>query len=204
VKNVGIDIDGVVADFNRALAVEMGVSPTHAHPDQWDWPRKVAPDLIVDRVWAHVTNRAEWWFDHIKPYAEAVSHPFLRDLHYLSEEANLYFITARPQVPGMKKWTEMWLRLYLKLTTPSLIIAQDKGLVAQGIGLTHFLDDNADNCTSVAEQTAGRCATFIIHRPYNAEYEHRHVKRIHTLADFTSAIGPLTYISDRAVEVRLR
>jgi uncharacterized HAD superfamily protein len=189
VKNIGIDIDGVVADFNAALAHELGYQPVHRHPDRWDWPQALRPDHPVDAVWERITNNAEWWCKSISPYAEAAEWPLIHTLKLYQETGNLYFITSRPQVADMKMWTEQWLKMYLRLHNPTVILAADKGLVAAGIGLTHFLDDNADNCTSVAEQTAGRCATFILHRPYNAGYEHRHVARIHTLNEFRHAIG---------------
>jgi len=188
VNNVGFDIDGVVANFNRSMAEEMGYYPVHLHPDRWDWPRAVAAGATVDRVWNHITNNAAWWFDNIRPYSEALTRSFMRDLSDIGESANLYFITSRPQVPLMKYYTELWLREHLHVRNPTVIIAQDKGDVAAGIGITHFVDDNTDNCKSVADGTHGLCKTFILHRPYNAEFKYSDVKRIHTLTEFTDAV----------------
>jgi hypothetical protein len=188
VNNVGFDIDGVLADFNRALAIDLGYSPVHAHPDRWDWPHTVATDPIVDRVWNHITEHAAWWYVHVKPYAEATTRDFLRHLSKIGESANLYFITSRPQVTGMKYYTEQWIAKYLGVSNPTVILAQDKGDVAAGIGITHFVDDNTDNCKSVADGTHGLCKTFILHRPYNAEFKYSDVKRIHTLTEFTDAV----------------
>jgi hypothetical protein len=188
VNNVGFDIDGVVANFNRAMANDLGYSPVHIHPDRWDWPRTVATDLIVDRVWNHITEHAAWWFEHVKPYAETMTRNFLHDLSDIGESANLYFITSRPQVPNMKYYTELWLREHLKVRNPTVVLAQNKGAAAYGIGLTHFVDDNSENCEQVGETMKGRCHTCIIHRPYNAEFKHEHVKRIHTLTEFTDAV----------------
>lgn len=187
-NNVGFDIDGVVADFNRAMADALGYNPVHIHPDRWDWPRSVAADATVERVWGHITTHAAWWYQNIPPYSEAATSTFKRDLHKIEDEMNLYFITSRPQVPGMKYYTELWLKERLKVRNPTVIVAADKGLVAAGIGLTHFVDDNADNCEAVAGAIGGRCHIYIPHRPYNSSFENKYVKRIHTLAEFTGAV----------------
>jgi uncharacterized HAD superfamily protein len=138
--------------------------------------------------WRRISEYPHWW-ETIDAYTEAKTRKY--DIENLSSDANLYFITSRPQVPDMKMVTECWLSSKMGITNPTVILALDKGQVAKGIGLTHFIDDNSDNCDSVAAATEGRCAVYLLARPYNSAYTNPNVKRVTTLSEFVGeAKGP--------------
>ena len=115
---LGIDIDGVLADFNagyieRCISVcEKDLFP----PRPFDIPIWNYPELFgytneeVAKVWRSIETDKNFWLN-LEPYWDAMT--ILERLRHLDDAGHdLYFITSRLGVMA-KKQTEGW--IYIKL-----------------------------------------------------------------------------------------
>jgi 5'(3')-deoxyribonucleotidase len=179
-KIIGVDIDGVLADFNKGFReVLKTVSGRdlfngEVWPPCWDWPTHYGytPEEIA-AAWQAVATNPTFWssLDH---YEDA--RPMLKALvaQVREEDAEVYFITSRYESKGLHGQSLMWLlRKSLgflrpgEAVLPTVVIARgNKGLLAQGLGLTHFVDDKPENCVSVALANP-RCVVVLLRRSYN-------------------------------------
>ena len=169
---LGIDIDGVLANFTDAytelLFKESGV---RLPPASDEWPTEWQCDRVDgitakhrSAAWDHI-NSTDWQARHlpIKGALQAIQR-----LNIISATGNsVYFITSRGG--DMAKFhTETWLRFHGSVL-PTVLIANRKGPVAAGLELDVFVDDKLQNIDEVREATCGECFTrcYLIDRPYN-------------------------------------
>lgn len=169
---IGIDIDGVLADFVSAFR-----ELVHQHTEvRMPPPSDTWPDVWDFHYAAGVTKEQSniLWNDHIKP------GPFLAALHaypgavealmfldQLSREGNdIYFVTSRAGDMA-KFYTEQWLNWH-GYSRPTVIIAPDnsKGDLAAALKLEVFIDDKPENCVDV-KNAKPSCRTYLIDKPYN-------------------------------------
>lgn len=171
---IGVDVDGVLADFNRGLR-EMLIRTTG---------RKLIPEGEEPSCWNYATeqygytkeeDRATWraiiedraFWGHLDCCSDA---PWILAALGTARQAGaeVYFITARPGATA-KVQTETWLERVMGFPAPTVLIARgDKGFIAHGLGLTHFIDDRPDNNFSVrVTRKPGECRIFMPLRAYN-------------------------------------
>lgn len=193
---LGIDVDGVICDFNSAYIDKViAVTGRDLFPPRpfdipcWNYPESYGyTEAEVADVWNHIKADPLFWY-RLPEYPETMAA-----LHYLAErvmrhEDDLYFITARPGVQA-KAQTEDWLRAHLPaFVTPTVLITSHKGLAAQTLGLDVYIDDRWENALSVASchwsgQAPG-CQSLLLDRPWN-----RHAnERAHDVRRVTSVVG---------------
>lgn len=168
---IGLDIDGVLADFNtpfvQILEEESGrklpaVSETFPHT--WHYPAAlgISPE-VEKKCWDRVKASPDFWRT-IPAYDEA--EPFLRDLaqtYAMSDE--IYFITTRVGAQ-VKQQTEEWLIENGFDFNVTVLVTASKGPVAKALKLTHFIDDKNENCLSVAAESPFTKA-YMLARPWN-------------------------------------
>lgn len=171
---VGCDVDGVLADFNTAYRQRLiDVTGRELLPPFVDGHEPSVWNYATDeygytkeednRVWKAIKSDPHFWgdLDHYPVTALALLLT-LRDLE------NVYFITTRPGL-RVKKQTEQWL-MSRWITNPTVLIAgnaEDKGRLAAGLHLTHFIDDRPENCLAVKMQSPNTEVYLFEHR-YNA------------------------------------
>lgn len=148
---IGIDLDGVLADFvegfcdlaHRELNKE--VSRT---PDCWEWADQFLTKDDQKVLWDHIKSTPGWWgtLDPVDKTAET----FRTLKKWTNLDYDLYAITTRPGL-GVQFVTAQWILFEFDIPIPVIITrnAEDKGQVAAALRLTHFVDDNVDNCTAV-------------------------------------------------------
>lgn len=174
---IGIDVDGVLADFvkgfNRLLVEVTGrdLLGKHYVPTVWDWPTAAGytPEEIAATTEEVRYTKAFWLC--LDPYRD-VGNAVQR---LLTSGHDVYFITNRYGRTA-KAQTEVWLdaQTYGHRTPPTVLVTPYKGLACQALGVTHYLDDNEDNCL---EATVAGARTFICDRPCNRSFSHRDVER---------------------------
>jgi beta-phosphoglucomutase-like phosphatase (HAD superfamily) len=163
---VGIDMDGVLADFGEAFRrIEhdlFGVEDPVPEPESVDAEESPSPDANAaaalatarerDRrqqaVWARIRATENFWTTLKPTHPEAV-----RRLHalMLQHRWEVFFITQRPRTAGetVQRQTQYWL-VRQGFDLPSvLVIAGSRGAAAGALRLTHHLDDSPRNCLDV-------------------------------------------------------
>ena len=142
---LGIDVDGVVADFRtafRAIAErELGIAPD-------DIEKELSkPD--VERLWRNVSAASNWWLD-----VPAYEPDQIERLYAQARRARweVFFMTSRPPSAGdsVQLQTQVWLERYgfylpSVLTTPS----GARGELARALRLDLALDDRMVNCLEI-------------------------------------------------------
>lgn len=164
----GIDIDGVLADFVTALN-DLAFRVTGKHlqnpPLTWNYQREpggLTPEE-ESKLWGMVQSSGFW--QRIRPLASMVEFGRLRKLEFYHP---LYFITTRGG--DYAKWeTEEWLRGQ-DFHNPTVLISPNKGPVARGLGLTHFLDDKPENCLDVWKESP-ETKVYLLDATYNQHPE---------------------------------
>lgn len=166
---IGLDIDGVLADFNtsfiRLIREVTGVqlpSPSDDYPDRWNYTKNVLSREQEDKVWKKIKTTKFWVTLDPLPDCGTV----LRQLH--GGEHEVYFITTRPGTRA-KWWTEGWL-FEQGCALPTVLIADtsdSKGRLARGLGLDVFIDDRPSNCIEVHLAMPDHCDVYLVDRPYN-------------------------------------
>jgi uncharacterized HAD superfamily protein len=182
---VGLDIDGVLADFISPFLRFMGEYTGHGPID----PESVADlsfanhpfltDQIVAECIMRVSNDPRFW-QQLAPLANAEQWKLLDDL---SRQERLVFVTHRYERESysIHEVTCDWLRQH-GIGRPTVYFTQTyKSELIGKLGVELFVDDRHENCSEVAENTGA--VVLMPHRPYNRSFHHPRVQRIQDLAE---------------------
>lgn len=177
---VGLDIDGVVADFLTPFLLRLeqriGKGPIPADSLR-SVDFSVHPVLTEEAVkeCAEAVRRDPAFWDGLD---SLLSGEQWRRLEHLSRLGQLSFITHRT---GHESWdihavTAEWCRRH-GITDPDVhLVEKEKSVVVEKLGVVLFIDDNYENCRDVAERTDAR--VLMPHHPYNRSFSHPGVTRI--------------------------
>ena len=159
---IGLDIDGVLADFTHAwnqLYPEIS-----ATPNSWYLDRKVGRRFEEMRS----NGTLDDFYLNIKPLITPEELPF---------EPHCY-ITSRPVA---KEITEQWLDKYgfPARKVISIEVATSKVQVAKETGITVFIDDSFEN---FVELNNNGIFTYLYSAPWNIRYDVGHM-RLNSLKD---------------------
>ena len=140
---VGIDVDGVLADFRTAFhalsARELGKADGEAELSK--------PD--IERLWKAVGRAANWWVDLPAYEPEQIAR-----LYELSRKGRweVFFMTSRPASGGdaVQLQTQVWLERHGFLL-PSVLTAPAgaRGELARALRIDLILDDYLVNCMEI-------------------------------------------------------
>jgi hypothetical protein len=188
---VGLDIDGVLADFLSPFLriVEERVGNGPIDPKSITDPSFINhPFLsteIVSECMVDVAKNANFWRD----LAPLPSPEQWKALDALSRKDRLVFVTHRyePETCDIAQITSDWLKKH-GLSNPLVYFTQSyKSELITKLNIELFVDDRHENCQDVAENTAA--VVLMPHRPYNQSFSHPKVQRIHDLDELFSYIG---------------
>lgn len=185
---LGLDIDGVVADFLgpflRFVEKKTGCAPiapdTITDLSYKDHP--VLTEAVMGECLAALALETNFW-SGLEPL---VAPEEWRVLDALSRDGRLVFITHRMEreCSDIRRVTSDWLRRH-GVGNPVVHCTQTyKSELVERLGVTLFVDDRHENCQDVAEKTGA--LVFMPHRRYNQSFEHPRVRRIRTLNDLAA------------------
>ena len=192
---LGVDLDGVVADFRtafRALAErELGIAATDAERD--------LSKADVERLWRRVGESVNWWLD-----VPAYEPDQIPRLYALARESRweIFFMTSRPPSAGdtVQLQSQVWLErhgFYLPsvLTVPAGL----RGDLARSLRLDLALDDRPVNCFEIISASPSKALLVLRDvEPAVAESaEARGVGVVASLVDALDAVERLNQLVSR-------
>lgn len=182
---IGIDVDGVLADFNRAFidyiprVTGRDLFPTGYVPTTWNYPEALGyTGAEVSKVWEGIKADDSFW-RFLPAYPDTV-----RMLSFLAATTHdIYFITNRPGRTA-KTQTERWLQIHGFDRPPTVLISSHKGDCAFALLLDLYLDDRDENCLEVFEESDTN--GYMLAQPWNTKYPR--IPRLDALTDFIGII----------------
>lgn len=194
---LGIDVDGVLADFNTAFIDRViAVTGRDLFPPRpfdiptWNYPEHYGYTADeTTTIWESIKADDAFWA-LLPEYAD--TRDLLERLWSMRWDHDIYFITARPGVQA-KQQTEHWLH-HGGYDNPTVLITSHKGLAAQTLGLHAYVDDRWENALDAAgvhwKGEAPKTRSFLLTRPWNAANDcaGTAVTRVHSVAAFLDAV----------------
>jgi hypothetical protein len=173
---LAFDLDGTVADMQRALAREacelfpeldpatlprsFSGEPQNAGAAAGESaPAEPSADALSPRqmkeVWRTVRSRTNWWetLEEIEPGALARLYALVQQRKW-----EVLFITSRPETEGdtAQLQTHRWLAK-CGFQTPSVFVVHgSRGKIATALALDVVVDDRPENCLDVAIDSTAR------------------------------------------------
>lgn len=157
-KKVGLDIDGVLADFTGHLLKKIGY-PKHI-PIHWN-------DPLIRAGFDEHKKDEQFWLD-IPPLVSRDDIPF---------EVHCYITARSISKEVTQAWLDKW--HFPKATIHSIGVGESKVEIARNAGMDIFVDDSWQNFVELNK--AGIC-TFLYTAPYNERYDVGY-KRINSLKE---------------------
>ncbi len=179
---LGIDIDGVLADFNQAYRRKLiqasgrDLIPEGEEPPVWNYAPHYGYTVQEDeKAWQLIKEDKTFW-QYLQPLPGAPT--FIEWLWRLQQDNwsfghshEVYFLTNRPGIHA-KRQSENWLATHgMGAVPPTVLITRgSKGQLAKSLGLTHLIDDRVENVYDVI-CAAPACKTYMRRARYNEEKE---------------------------------
>jgi hypothetical protein len=172
---IGIDVDGVLADFRTRFHETSRASLGHdIEPLRDSRDTQPLPPDEVKRVWETVARTHNWWMT-LKPYE---SDQIAR-LYSLSRDAGweIFFLTNRPASAGdsVQFQTQSWIERHGFYMPSVLTIPGSRGEVANGLRLHLAVDDLLLNCIEVV--SASTAKALLLQRRGDAAVESHALQR---------------------------
>lgn len=165
---IGVDMDGVVADFVGAFSRLSAAM--HAKPlppaTRWDWWDDALTPEEFDKSWQWIRQNPQFW-ETLHPTQDFILAGRQVILESHSQKDDVYFITSR-HGHGVQYHTTEWLIRH-GIPRPHVIMAPDavaKARVAKALGLDVFVDDKPENVTAVAPHVP---VTRLFSQPWNQD-----------------------------------
>lgn len=195
---IGVDLDGVVADFSYKFSTvlrklygdHLPLVTKESKVSHWEWDMWY-PELNREqymKAWEHVCNNEYGFWEDIP----LVDEPEWKNFLTLNEYANLdvYFITARAKVPGksVAQQSQLWLDRNGWIN-PQVIVTTEKEHFIKMLNIKYFIDDRKENCESVKLYNPN-CNVYVYDALHNRGLEDFKlgIKRVHTLGEFVTDI----------------
>lgn len=191
---IGVDVDGVLADFRSSFHVAAVRALRREVPNPNDSPQSVGPLAPQDvrRVWDYIGKTQNWWMD-VEPYEpEQIAR-----LYSLTRAAGweVFFLTKRPPSAGdsVQFQTQWWIERFGFYLPAVLTVPGSRGDIANGLRLDLVLDDQLINCVEVVSATPTK-ALLMQRTPDKAARDQaidRGIGVVSTLAEAVSIIERL-------------
>jgi hypothetical protein len=192
---IGIDCDGVLANFIKAFADEAnhiwpGRVPKGYVQTRWDDIAGLTSDEI-DQVWKRARATENWW---MKLDAYSANVAALMTFLYATKGHDIYIVTSRVPTAGASVafQTDVWLRACGVFPHSNYLAVlpvehwHDKRHIYKHGGFDFSIDDKGETvaaCDTLEEHTA-----FLLDQPWNQEF--RPKNRVTDMKKFFNAIAP--------------
>ncbi len=158
---IGIDVDGVLADFRTAFRLASTSSLGRDIGEQTD--PKTSESLgqkDVARVWEQIARTSNWWMT-LRPYEPDQ----VERLYRLTRAAGweVFFLTNRPASAGdtVQFQTQWWIERHGFYLPAVLTVPGSRGEVANGLRLDLVIDDLILNCVEVVSASTAKAVLLL-------------------------------------------
>ena len=158
---IGVDIDGVLADFRDAFH-RAAQKSLHRDVREVDDPKssEQLDDRDVRRVWDYISRTTNWWMD-LQPYEpDQVGR-----LYDLTRAASweVVFVTNRPASAGdsVQFQTQWWLERQGFYLPAVVTVPGSRGELANALRLDILIDDLLRNCIDVVTGSAAKAMLML-------------------------------------------
>lgn len=158
---IGIDVDGVLADFRTAFHATSREALGRQVPEVFDpvaTPALAQQD--VRRVWETVGRTHNWW-TRLPPYEPAR----IARLYELTRASGweVFFLTNRPPSAGdsVQYQTQWWIEQHGFYLPAVLTVPGSRGEVANGLRLNLIVDDLLLNCIEVVGASTAKALLML-------------------------------------------
>jgi hypothetical protein len=193
---IGIDVDGVIADFRTAFhaAAVRCLRRDVADSDDLETVGPLSPD-DVRKVWDYIARTQNWWMD-----VPAYEPDQIARLYSLTRAVGweVFFMTKRPPSAGdsVQFQTQWWIERFGFYLPAVLTVPGSRGDIANGLRLDMIIDDQVLNCVEVISASPTK-ALLMLRSSDAAAREHASNRGIGVVSTLAEAITVL----DRVQEV---
>ena len=194
---IGVDCDGVLADFNTAfIAYTIKVTGVDKFPKRpfdittWNYPESYGYTAKqMSAVWDCIKQDHIFWATLPRFEDSNESCDLLRDItNFLA--GDIYIITNRSKGLHPKRQTEIWLAK-ARFEGATVLITADKAGAARVLELDAYIDDKWENCDAVSKTVYRgiKVRTFMLDRPWNRQPEPKGVTRVSSVRSMLEQLG---------------
>jgi len=196
IKKIGIDLDGVVADFYKGYTklatqkfgnhVEVLCSIKHRERfSTWKLEKIMNLEKFQAEEMIESINNFPMFYETLELLYPESWQKLISEFSN-REDYEITFITSRKnsESVSVREVTKRWLQIQ-GWQNPSVVVTDEKVLFCKVLGIQKFVDDTLKNCLDVHTHCQEACEVFILDYPHNRDHQiPDSIKRIHTLEDF--------------------
>jgi hypothetical protein len=159
---IGIDVDGVLADFRTAFhdaavrSLRRSVNDAAGTDD--------APSALtardVRRVWEYIEKTPNWWMEVPAYEPEQIAR-----LYAITRASRweVFFLTKRPSSAGdsVQFQTQWWIERFGFYLPAVLTVPGSRGDIANGLRLDLLVDDQLINCVEVVSSSTAKAVLML-------------------------------------------
>jgi hypothetical protein len=193
---IGIDVDGVLADFRTAFhdtAVKCLRRSVDDATDGDGNPNTLTP-RDVRRVWEHIENTPNWWMDVPAYEPEQIAR-----LYAITRASGweVFFLTKRPSSAGdsVQFQTQWWIERFGFYLPAVLTVPGSRGDIANGLRLDLLVDDQLINCVEVVSASTSK-ALLMLRSADAIARDHATNRGIGVVGTLSEAVSVLERLND--------
>jgi len=192
---LGIDVDGVLADFRTAFreAAERCLRRGIDDGQDFDTVGPLSPE-DVRRVWEHIGRTPNWWMEVPAYEPEQIAR-----LYSIMRAANweVVFMTKRPPSAGdtVQFQTQWWIERFGFYLPAVMTVPGSRGDIANGLRLDIVIDDQLINCVEVISAAPTK-ALLMLRSADSAAKDHAANRGIGVVSSVSEALTVLERLHD--------
>jgi len=192
---IGIDVDGVLADF-RAAFHRAAKDCLGREVDDGDDPKSTLAlaQKDVRRVWEEIGKRPNWWMT-LSPYEPDQ----IARLYSLTRAAGweVFFMTNRPASAGdtAQFQTQWWIERHGFYLPAVMTVPGSRGDVANGLRLDLVIDDLVLNCVEIVSASTTK-ALLLLRNDNDVTHKHALDRGIGVVPTLADALGVLEHLHE--------
>jgi hypothetical protein len=193
---VGIDIDGVLADFRTAFhAAARGLVDASLQVGDADEADSVLSESAIKRAWREVSDAHNWWttLSAFEPAEIARLYTLAR-----RHKWEVFFLTKRPPTRGdtVQIQTQSWLEQQGFYLPAVVTVPGSRGELANALRLDFVVDDQELNCVEVISASGAKAVLMLRDASLTALRQQAMNRGIGVVASFAETLSIFEKLQD--------